>query len=487
MCGITFASFTDNSTLNMREIARQALLGIENRGPQATGIAWLNPSDKTSVSGTNRAESAKDFVRSRAMRLMPDTCRTFIGHTRYATKGSIDNPLNNHPVFAYAATGEAVAAVHNGGVWNDDEAFKDYNLPRYAQVDSEIIPQMIAAYGSDDYASIFNVLEGGIATLWLDERTPDTLHAVRASDSPLVVATIDYVGPTGDILKGVIGASTTSTLTRILDTLGLSWNTPGVQEYAIGEGEYLSVSGGIWNPIGDIACAVQPFELPDLMTMWGAGWRGRNAKTQGSYSSSASSTSSSTSTTSFYGTKIGTPKASESDAKDGGPRRWSNALQCFVNDNGPIMEDFDVADSGRAAVLEASREEIGSRLANLANLLDDDGYVLSADDRKLIDEALDADIDVAGIMRLPSESKDGTDKASTGRTFVSNPDGTVEEIHTSSDAAFQAAQDRESAALDADGVQAEVDARLGLYAAGLLGFPLSEADVTGLGWPAGVQ
>lgn len=275
MCGVAGFCFSNDSCINARHLTRALLEAIEERGREASGYAY--PDADGNIYDNCAPLPAKEFVKSRREFRMDAAARTAIMHTRLATKGTVNNPLNNHPVLSYADTGETIAAVHNGGVWNDDEAFERFELTRYGQVDSEIIPAMIAKYGSAQYAEIFNELTGGIATAWLDERNPGTLHMLRAWDSPMVFASIDVLDKLGLKIKGVIFASTVKALTAALGALGLDWSMDGVKQFEIGEGEFLFAENGEWDGL------VYPFALPDMTSRWGGTWRGRNRRTQGDY------------------------------------------------------------------------------------------------------------------------------------------------------------------------------------------------------------
>lgn len=274
MCGIAGFCFTADTCVNARVLSRALLGSIESRGREATGYAAFDVATQTIVSN-NAPVKATEFVKMRKEFRLPAESRQVILHTRLATQGTVKNPLNNHPVLAYTEDGQTVAAVHNGSVWNDDVPFDTYGLPRFAQVDSEAIPAMVAAFPTDFYAEIFGELEGGIATGWLDERTPRRLNLVRAWDSPMVVASIDLIDRLGSKVKGIMFASTVAALTAGLTALGLSWDDEGVDQYEIGEGEYLSCTDGEWDGL------VYPFRLPEMTSRWGGSWRKGNAATQG--------------------------------------------------------------------------------------------------------------------------------------------------------------------------------------------------------------
>ncbi len=57
-----------------------------------------------------------------------------MGHTRWRTRGSEANSRNNHPIRAGIIIG-----THNGTIYNADYLFRRLGLPRYAEVDSELL------------------------------------------------------------------------------------------------------------------------------------------------------------------------------------------------------------------------------------------------------------------------------------------------------------------------------------------------------------
>jgi glucosamine 6-phosphate synthetase-like amidotransferase/phosphosugar isomerase protein len=400
MCGICFASFTPESTVNIREIARVLLREMEKRGNEATGVACFDPtSERPSIITANSPIPARDFVQSRAFRRgLADTARVFIGHTRLATQGDKRNLLNNHPVLSYATQGEQVAAVHNGMIYNDHSSFAEFDLTRYGQVDSEIIPAMVAAFGSDEYASIFNVLEGGIATAWLDERTPDVLHCVRASTSPMVVLHLDAVNlRAGGTVTGVVGASTENALDLVCDLLGIDYDGAGVTYYTIPEGAHFTVTNGVWN---DGAGTVHGFDLPD-MRFYGRGWRSAMSSATGGGSHTTSTTSSSVSSSATVSTRSYGERAAEYDEMDweydGGSWRGvydpSTGTMRYgdPDDRTPLALDDALGESDASPYRSEGDRHYAANLAVQLDLLrermEDESYVLSSDDRVLIAES----------------------------------------------------------------------------------------------------
>lgn len=215
------------------------------RGTDASGYATINKAGH--ISGTARPMSGDRFTSSPAYTL-PKSARTAILHTRLATQGSPKNPLNNHPVYSYCTDGNAVALVHNGCIDNDYDLFAaDTALYRCAEVDSEILPALLALHGSEDFSEVFGMVEGSVACAWYDERQPDTLFVARSCSSPVEVAHIKTTNADGSPLEGTIFASTPRMLTAALATVGLTLTSPGVTHLYLTEGSLMRVVKGEWD------------------------------------------------------------------------------------------------------------------------------------------------------------------------------------------------------------------------------------------------
>ena len=227
MCGIAGFSIStkDRGKIKSRNLAEKLLLEIVVRGEDATGAAWTEVADdKANVFYSKEAMPAEEFVEY--LDMMPLFTRTAILHTRYATKGSPNNNDNNHPIIIP----NKIVGVHNGVITNDDELFDVNDWERIAQVDSEVIFQMIA--NSEEPLTELLELFGRAAIAWLDVDDPETLHLARLRGSPL------FIGHTyGDSL---IFASTESLLKLAVSearlTLKTIWEVP--------EMLYIKVQGG---------------------------------------------------------------------------------------------------------------------------------------------------------------------------------------------------------------------------------------------------
>lgn len=172
----------DNANINSKRLAKELLLGIEHRGKDATGVAFIDALGR--VQAHKAPLTAKEFIRTQRLTL-PRRASAAIMHTRAGTKGSERDNRNNHPIVV--ANGHMVG-VHNGVLYNDDDIFK-YLGPelRIGQVDSEAIFALLA-HSNASIEDNLSSLEGSVAIAWMTtDEGPDTLHLARVSSSPLIV------------------------------------------------------------------------------------------------------------------------------------------------------------------------------------------------------------------------------------------------------------------------------------------------------------
>lgn len=158
------------------------LLLSEERGPHATGAAWLKSDGKYRI--LKRQQLARDFCRDSDfgdLLANVDSSVTWLaGHTRWQTCGDAFNNLNNHPILAGAVIG-----THNGTVFNADELFRSLKLPRNAEVDSEVIFRMtdsILRDGHIDVAELGKRLalcKGGMSVVMASKRSPEEVVVVK--------------------------------------------------------------------------------------------------------------------------------------------------------------------------------------------------------------------------------------------------------------------------------------------------------------------
>jgi glucosamine 6-phosphate synthetase-like amidotransferase/phosphosugar isomerase protein len=132
MCGVYGFIARGKDGPNMERL-RQMALAAETRGPHAFGWAFVNRD--------GRLLHYKSPGRvSEHLGLMDELegCRAVIGHCRYATAGSPDNNLNNHP---FACDGGFI--VHNGTIPSADRILDRKGLRAVSQCDSELLALLV--------------------------------------------------------------------------------------------------------------------------------------------------------------------------------------------------------------------------------------------------------------------------------------------------------------------------------------------------------
>jgi hypothetical protein len=234
MCGISGFSLnpTDPTVTNSRLIAGTLLLGIEHRGRDATGACWFDPHGNPFVQ--KGAYTASAFVRNLSM--WKKTTDAIL-HTRAWTQGEPSNNDNNHPIVSGPVIG-----VHNGGIWNDYELFREMrDVNRVAEVDSEAAFAAIA-FGigrlndgsAKNLIDCLEVIQGGAALAWYDaDDDHRTLHLARLNSSPLVVAQNQH----GSLFFA-------STKQSIVDALAKTNGSDIVFMEELKEGTYMAVREG---------------------------------------------------------------------------------------------------------------------------------------------------------------------------------------------------------------------------------------------------
>lgn len=114
----------------------------EERGPHATGIAWINREGEHRL--FKRPVPASEFVRDKAFgEVLGDVdnrITVLMGHARFVTRGDAAVNENNHPL----RTGNCLV-THNGTILNTDYLFHRFRFGRHAEVDSEIIGRIADA------------------------------------------------------------------------------------------------------------------------------------------------------------------------------------------------------------------------------------------------------------------------------------------------------------------------------------------------------
>ncbi|MCA9957626.1 MAG: hypothetical protein KC443_01245 [Anaerolineales bacterium] len=190
MCGIAATLLTPQARSaslwdDIWQDFTENLLINEKRGPEATGVALLHKDGRLRI--VKQAVAAHEFVKTavfQALRQQLDAETVLLlGHTRYPTQGSPQIRDNNHPIQVGSVFG-----VHNGRIHNDRQLFAQAAYPRRAQVDSEIIFQLLQPHSpaQTTYTNYLQTiqtplqqLEGDFTFLAADCRAPGHLLLVK--------------------------------------------------------------------------------------------------------------------------------------------------------------------------------------------------------------------------------------------------------------------------------------------------------------------
>lgn len=223
MCGIAGFSLSHRENINATRLSSELLLGIEERGQHATGVAWHN-TDTDKIWIQKSPVAATEFVKGNSLQ---GKARTAILHTRWATKGDVSVPENNHPIDVRGLVG-----IHNGCIFNDDALFEKIGPEkRIAEVDSEAIFANLL-HGVGTTTEKLSEVKGSAAVAWLDVKNPSSLHVARISSSPMVLATTS--------MGSVIFASTEKAIRRGAKSVGIKITNL----MRLDEGGYLEFESG---------------------------------------------------------------------------------------------------------------------------------------------------------------------------------------------------------------------------------------------------
>ena len=183
--------------LTLQRLARGLLFGIETRGRDATGYAYVSVKDgyvslcKAPVKATDFLELKGHLLTKPKINRMP---RCMILHTRAATQGKPSNNLNNHPIYSKAS---GLCMIHNGWISNDDVLASELKLKRDAEVDSEIYLKLIEHQYLRELDKPMQVhvqaatsqVYGSLACAMIQGGHPDKLWVWRDSGSLAIVQT----------------------------------------------------------------------------------------------------------------------------------------------------------------------------------------------------------------------------------------------------------------------------------------------------------
>lgn len=183
MCGIGGFRRFGNSPI-LPSMIKLMATELQFRGVDATGVAIQNGSEVHVMKLPLPAWQfciSKEFNEFLVEHLQEATDTVLI-HCRAATQGSPKDARNNHPCFS----GET-AVVHNGVVHNDSQLFREMNMDRVGEVDSDVFRALLDRGGlTRKGLDLIKKVNGSAAISAVSTQYPGKLLLAR-SGSPLVV------------------------------------------------------------------------------------------------------------------------------------------------------------------------------------------------------------------------------------------------------------------------------------------------------------
>lgn len=236
MCGITGAVFlkgvdrSEEMLKQIRFVFNELFVNTQVRGEHATGLVHFKRSggyDFHKAAKSSQDMVTNDETYNQIIDGMGNDTFSVIGHTRWYTKGLPANNDNNHPFNIGNVVG-----VHNGTITNDDALFKKHkkDFKRLAQVDSEIIYQLINHYNRDKItfdglklALEKSLLRGLFALAFAHKNQPNLVHLIK-QEKPMNLAYwaeagVVFFNSQEDLIENAFDS-----LTRIGRTLGFAAN-----------------------------------------------------------------------------------------------------------------------------------------------------------------------------------------------------------------------------------------------------------------------
>ena len=158
----------------------------EERGPYATGVAWLNRDGEHRL--FKKVVPASEFIRDKAfgevLGTIDNSVTVLLGHTRWPTRGNPACVDDAQPKRA-----GRILATHNGTVTNADWLFQRFGLPRHAEVDSEVIfrfaDESIDADGRLNLHALAGrmaLCKGSVAAVMVAKTDPERVVMIRGTN-----------------------------------------------------------------------------------------------------------------------------------------------------------------------------------------------------------------------------------------------------------------------------------------------------------------
>lgn len=176
MCGI-FGCHSQQSQ-NLVEQTLQGLKILEYRGYDSAGIAYTIDNQLKTIKSIGDIDKLKQKV------INPPTTTTCIGHTRWATNGTV-SVKNSHP---HLSTDGSIAVVHNGIIENYQQCVEyltKHNIKLKTPVDTELIPNILYLLSHNKH-NIHQYLQGQYVFCATDKQS-NSLFLAKKGNLPLYI------------------------------------------------------------------------------------------------------------------------------------------------------------------------------------------------------------------------------------------------------------------------------------------------------------
>jgi len=183
MCGLTgvILQTKRRRKTEQEEIGRiftELLLLNQSRGKDASGLAVVQRDGTYSL--CKRPGPAAKLVNedkyAEVIGRLDNGTTCILGHTRWKTRGTEANSLNNQPIRAGAVIG-----THNGTILNADRLFKKYRLRRAAETDSEFIFRLADKKNTQDFEVCIRDVRGGMSAVFTRTSAPGTVLVIKGN------------------------------------------------------------------------------------------------------------------------------------------------------------------------------------------------------------------------------------------------------------------------------------------------------------------
>lgn len=142
-------------------------------GPHAWGWASFNEADSEITWAKQPGRCDSKNARRRQLRQIDKDAKWFILHTRFATHGSPQDNLNNHPILH-----DNIVGIHNGILRNHEEILKETGRhDDGSEVDSEAIFAAVNKWGLQNG---LKRVKGDMVAVFADARRPEFLYIARS-------------------------------------------------------------------------------------------------------------------------------------------------------------------------------------------------------------------------------------------------------------------------------------------------------------------